>query len=134
MWRAARKVGQTARAEELKGARFVLWKNPDSLTERQRRHLSEIKRTNEPLYRAYLLKEQLRTALHMPVHAAMNLLLRWLWWARRSRLAPFVDLARKIDQHWDEIAASLTHGLSNARIRVDQHQDPPDYPPLVRLP
>jgi transposase len=116
VWRAARKAGQDAAASELKGARFALWKNPERLTEGQQRRLAEIKRTNEPLYRAYLLKEQLRVALHMPVHAAMNVLVGWLSWASRSRLAPFVDLARKIDEHWDEIAASLRHGLSNARI------------------
>lgn len=116
VWRAARKAGQTAVAGELKGARFALWTNPERLTEGQQRRLAGIKRTNEPLYRAYLLKEQLRTALQMPAHAAMNLLVGWLSWARRSRLAPFVDLARKIDEHWDQIAASLTHGLSNARI------------------
>ena len=118
VWRAARKAGQTGRADELKGARFALWKNPERLTERQQRRLAEIKRTNEPLYRAYLLKEQLRVALQMPVHAAMNMLLGWLSWARRSRLEPFVDLARKIDAHWDEIAASLQYGLSNARIEA----------------
>jgi transposase len=115
VWNAARTAGDTALARELKGARFALWKNPEDLTERQQRWLADIQRTNAPLYRAYLLKEQLRCALHRPVHQAMNLLLGWLQWARRSRLAPFVELARTIDDHWDEIAASLQHGLSNER-------------------
>jgi len=68
------------------------------------------------LYHAYLLKEQLRAALQRPVHQAMDLLRRWVSWARRCRLAPFVELARTIDAHWEQIAASLQHGLSNARI------------------
>ncbi len=116
VWRAARKAGQTAVADDLKGARFALWKNPEDLTDRQQQRLADIQRTNAPLYRAYLLKEQLRCALGRPVHQAMNLLLGWLRWARRSRLEPFVDLARTIDDHWDQIAASLQHGLSNARV------------------
>ena len=116
MWRAARKQGQTAVADEVKGARFALWKNPEDLTGRQHAKLADIKQSNAPLYRAYLLKEQLRTALGRPVHQAMNLLRCWVSWARRCRLAPFVALARTIDANWDQIAAALTHGLSNARI------------------
>jgi len=116
VWRAARKQGQTAVADEVKGARFALWKNPEDLTGRQHAKLADIKQSNAPLYRAYLLKEQLRTALGRPVHQAMNLLRCWVSWARRCRLAPFVALARTIDANWDQIAAALTHGLSNARI------------------
>ncbi len=54
-----------AGATDLKGARFALWKNPESLTSRQKVKLSSIQQTNQPLYRAYLLKEQLR-ALCVP--------------------------------------------------------------------
>jgi transposase len=116
VWRAARKAGQTGLADEVKGARFALWKNPENLTDRQQERLAVIQKTNAPLYRAYLLKEQLRAALQRPVHQAMNLLRRWVSWARRCRLAPFVELARTIDAYWEQIAASLQHGLSNARI------------------
>ena len=116
VWRAARKAGQSGLADEVKGARFALWKNPENLTDRQQQRLAAIQQTNAPLYRAYLLKEQLRAALQRPVHQAMNLLRRWVSWARRCRLAPFVELARTIDAHWEQIAASLQHGLSNARV------------------
>ncbi len=116
VWRAARKAGLSGLADEVKGARFALWKNPEHLTDRQQQRLAAIQQTNAPLYRAYLLKEQLRAALQRPVHQAMNLLRRWVSWARRCRLAPFVELARTIDAHWEQIAASLQHGLSNARI------------------
>ena len=47
-------------AKELKNARFALWKNPGDLTDRQACTLAGIAKTNAPLYRAYLLKEQLR--------------------------------------------------------------------------
>jgi transposase len=59
VWNAARRGGQTALARELKGARFALWKNPEDLTTRQQAKLATIEKTNQPLYRAYLLKEQL---------------------------------------------------------------------------
>jgi transposase len=41
---------------------------------------------------------------------------RWIQWARRSRLAPFVKLARTITEYRASIAAALRYGLSNARI------------------
>lgn len=65
VWNAARLSGQNAVAHELKGARFALWKNPEDLTERQEAKLAMIARTNDKLYRAYLLKEQLRQVFHL---------------------------------------------------------------------
>src|SRR2546425_1148673 len=62
VWNTARRAGQTAEARALKGARFCLWKNPQDLTARQQAALAQIADTNEPLYRAYLLKEQVRQA------------------------------------------------------------------------
>jgi transposase len=115
VWNSARRAGQTAEARSLKGARFCLWKNPEDLTARQQARLAEIAQTNEPLYRAYLLKEQLRQALKLPVDEALALLERWLAWARRSRLPAFVKLAQQIAAHLDGIAAALGFGLSNAR-------------------
>src|SRR5680860_1439049 len=47
-----------------KGARYALWKNPEDLTERQQGKLADIAKTNQRLYRAYLLKEQLRQVFH----------------------------------------------------------------------
>jgi transposase len=116
VWNAARKSSQKARARELKGARFALWKNPEHLTERQRATLAQIAKTNRPLYRAYLLKEQLRQVFHLPPEQAMALLDRWLAWARRCRLKPFVDLAKTVKAHLAGIRAAVTRGLSNGRV------------------
>ena len=54
-WNAARRDGQKAVAKELKNARYGLWKNPESLTARQGAKLASIAKTNQRLYRAYLL-------------------------------------------------------------------------------
>jgi transposase len=116
VWNEARRAGQTVLAKELKGARFALWKNPEHLTGRQRAKLSIIKHTNEPLYRAYLLKEQLRAVYRVPAEHAPALLDAWLAWARRSRLDPFVRLARTIADQRAGIEAAIHNGLSNARV------------------
>ncbi len=116
VWNQARRAGQADRARELKGARFALWKNPDRLTDRQQGKLSAIQQTNKPLYRAYLLKEQLRQIYRLPAEAATVLLDAWIKWARRCRLTPFVKLARTITDQRPGIVAAIEHGLSNARV------------------
>jgi len=59
-WNAARKGGMSVHARDLKGARYALWKNPENLTSRQQTKLAWVAKVNHQLYRAYLLKEQLR--------------------------------------------------------------------------
>ena len=116
VWNEARRSGQTSLARELKGVRYALWKNPADLTRRQTAKLADIARINKPLYRAYLLKEHLREVFRLPFPAAVALLDHWLAWARRSRLAPFVRLARSIRSHQATIVSTLQYGLSNARV------------------
>ena len=64
VWNEARKAGNKQLAKDLKGARFALWKKPEKLTERQQAKLAFIQQLNAPIYRAYLLKEQLRQIYH----------------------------------------------------------------------
>jgi transposase len=118
VWNEARRAGQTQTARDLKGARFALWKNPENLTAHQQAKLSDVQTTNRRLYRAYLLKEQLRQIYRLPADAAIRLLDGWLKWARRCRLAPFVKLARTITEQRDWIVAAIQHGLSNARVEA----------------
>jgi transposase len=95
-----------------------LWKNPENLTARQQLKLADVQKTNRKLYRAYLLKEQLRQIYRLPAEGAIALLDGWLAWARRSRLAPFVKLARTITDKRTGILAAIEHGLSNARVEA----------------
>ncbi len=118
VWNEARRAGQTVTARDLKGARFALWKNPEHLTARQKHKLSDIQHTNRRLYRAYLLKEQLRQIYRLPPDAAIALLDAWIKWARRCRLPPFVKLARTITDQQAGIVAAIEHGLSNARVEA----------------
>ena len=116
VWNEARRQGHQQVAKQLKGARFALWKNPHRLTERQQIKLAQIQQTNKPLYRAYLISQQLREIYRVTHQQAMRLLDAWLAWARRSRLAPFVKLAKTITKQRAGIEAAIQHGLSNARV------------------
>ena len=119
VWNAARRGQDSARARWLKGARWALWKAPERLTDRQRGTLATIQQTNRRLYRAYLLKEQLRVVFHEPdAEGAIGLLDDWIAWARRCRIPSFVKLATTISADREAIVATLTHRLSNARMEA----------------
>jgi len=116
VWNTARRAGVTGHAKDLKGARYALWKNPENLTARQRAKLAWVATLNGPLYRAYLLKEQLREVFSLRGAAGIALLDRWLGWASRCRIPAFVELARRIRKNRAGIDATLTHELSNALV------------------
>lgn len=116
VWNAARRSGRYDMARELKGARFALWKNPENLTSRQEGKIASIRQLNEPLFRAYLLKEQLRQVFRVGGRFGKEILGEWLQWARRCRIRPFVKLAQTISRHRADIETTLDLGLSNALV------------------
>jgi len=116
VWNTARKGGMKALAGDMKGARYALWKNPEDLTEHQKAKLAWVAKANAPLFRAYLMKEQLRLVFRLRGDEGIALLEAWLAWASRSKIAAFVELARTIRKHRAAIEAALTHGLTNARV------------------
>ena len=103
-------------AKALKASRYALWKNPQNLTERQQVKLAWVAKTDTRLYRAYLLKEGLRTVFQLPYEQAVEALDRWISWARRCRIPAFVNLQRSIVRRKVSILASIEHGLSSGRI------------------
>ena len=118
VWQQARRAGDKTGARWLKGARWALRKRPERLSERQQAKLATIEHVNRRLYRAYLLKEELRLVFHSSPNEAVAPLDAWPVWARRSRIGSFVKLARTITQNKPGIVATLTHRLSNARIEA----------------
>jgi len=112
-------VAQQTSADErraLKRTRFVLQKNPDKLSSDERRKVALVQRINRPLYRAYLLTQSLADILGARQYfVARDRLDGWLAWASRSKLAPFVRVARTIRKHRDGVMAYLNSHLSNAR-------------------
>lgn len=117
VWNHARRTdGDKAFADELKGCRYALWKNPEHLTTRQKAKLAWVAKVNDALYRAYLLKEELRLVIRLKGEEGIALLRHWLAWASRCRIPAFVELARKIRRHRTAIEAALRSGTSNALV------------------
>ena len=115
-WNAARKGGMSVHARDLKGARYALWKNPENLTDRQQAKLAWVAKVNHQLFRAYLLKEQLREVFRLKGEEGKQLLDSWLGWAQRCRIPSFVELGRRISKHREAIDAALDHRLSNGLV------------------
>lgn len=101
--------------QAVKGSRWALQKNPWNLRQSEHDKLSELQRSNQPLYRAYLLKESLLSILDGEWLLPESRLEHWFTWAARSRLAPFVKLGRTIRTYKDGILAYIRSGFSNAR-------------------
>jgi transposase len=115
-WNAKGK-SKTPGGKWVKGTRWSLLKAPERQSAEQLAILGEVQQANRRLYRAFLLKEQLRLLYNLDdPREAPELLRAWLAWASRSRLKAFVKLARTIRQHRDGILAAIRLGLSNARL------------------
>src|SRR5204862_3614812 len=91
-------------------------KAPERQSAEQLARLGEVQRTNRRLYRAFLLYHELRLLYRLddPALAPAHLQ-AWLAWASRSRLKPFVRLARTLRARRDGILAAIRLGLSNER-------------------
>jgi transposase len=118
VWNAARRTSQSELARGLKGSRFALLKNPENLTINQQRKLAWIAKADPKLYRAYRLKELFREVFAPGGPERILLFDAWLRLASRSKIEPFVDLARRVRRYRDDIANTLTHKLSNARVEA----------------
>jgi len=70
------------------------------------------------MYRAYLLKEGLRTVFKYSFDEAGTELDRWLKWAQRCRIKEFVELGKKVRRHKEAILATIKNGLTNARVEA----------------
>jgi transposase len=111
----ARRVNWPRSGNAVKQLRWALWKNPESLSPYQQRQLDWIAGNHPTLWRAYRLKEGLRYVFAVKGDEGKEALAKWLAWAARSQLGPFVELAHRIKRFRPAIEASLETGLSNAR-------------------
>jgi len=98
--------------------RNLMWavrKNPADLNTDQRTTLAGLEKANEELYRAYLLKEQLREVFHVKGVRGRELLTGWIGWARDCGIAEFEKLGRTIERYRPSIRNTLDHNVTNAR-------------------
>jgi transposase len=109
----------SATGKWVKHTRWALLKAPERRSPRQVAILGEVAQTNRRLYRAFLLYHQLRLLYRLDDPALAPAHLKaWLAWASRSRLKPFVRLARTLRERRAGILAAIRLGLTNARLEA----------------
>lgn len=112
-WNQLRRTGRAATAKEFKGMRWLLLRNWENLAPGQKATIRQLAQANTRSFRAWQLKEELREILSMPLAAAKTALERWLYYASRSRLEPFVKLARTIRHYRASLEAAIEWRLNN---------------------
>jgi transposase len=144
-WNELRRTSSDTAAKALKGLRFVLLRNWENLSAKQKGVIRQLEAVNRRLLRAWQLKEELREIMAMPLFAARRALDDWLSFASRSKLAPFVKLARTIRKYRASIEATiewkLTNGISESnnasigRIRANARgfHDPEAFIKMIML-
>ncbi len=112
-WNTLRQAGAANSAKQFKGLRWLLLRNWENLSAKQKSVIRGLDKANRRAFRAWQLKEELREIFALPLLAARRALDDWLAYASRSRLAPFVKLARTIRHYRSSIEATLEWKLTN---------------------
>jgi transposase len=103
-------AGRPDNASALKGSRWALLKNPENLTGAQQTTIA----SNDPLYRAYLIKEQLREVFSLKGTHGQHLLTGDIVWTGRSQLPEMTALAKTLRRFKPLINNTLQQELANA--------------------
>ncbi len=97
----------------LKGSRFLLLRGLENLSENSLERLMRLMELNEPLYQAYLLKEQLRQFWNLPHREAGEDFLRdWIAQAQALGNRSFTRLAKTLDKYWEGLLSYFGHRIS----------------------
>ena len=104
----------------MRGVKYAVLKNPGDLTDRQSEAFGNLQDTDPKgqLYRAWQLKELLRTLLKHPLEQARAELNHWVFRASHSRIPEIVELAKKIRRRRPDILRTIQLGYSNARLEA----------------
>ena len=104
-------------SKTVKRSLYAFGKCPETLTSHQKEILDIVVNTQPELYRAYLLKEDLRLILKLTdVEAADAALKKWYYRASHSRLPEVKELATKIKRHKENILNTIKNKFSSARL------------------
>jgi transposase len=114
----------------IKGTRFLLLRSLESLKESALEKLAHIMELNEPLYQAYLLKEEMRWFWNLPsAQAAEQFLQTWTEEAYATGLKRFHKLADSLLRHKPGLLSYFSHRIStgpleglNNKIKVLKRQ------------
>jgi transposase len=110
-----RAAGKDDQAAALGRGMWALRKDPGGLPAGQRASLAQITADNKQLYRAYLMKEQLREVFKAKGEHGKALLAGLIAWCQRCRIPEFTAFAKTLKRFRQLIWNTLDHAVSNGR-------------------
>jgi transposase len=99
----------------LKSTRYVWLKNPENLTEKQKKQLETLRFENLRTAKVYQMKltfQDIYRNIRVP-EAAEEAIKKWLAWAVRSRLDPVKSFAKMVKSHFSGIMRYFTSRLTS---------------------
>lgn len=115
-------LGELDRASR-RSLSWAMRKHHAGWSEQHMRAMYTLQRSNLQSARAWRMKVALREVYEAAASShseavARAGLLRWIGWARRSRLEPFKRLARTLSTHLEGVIAGMQQGRSNAFVEA----------------
>jgi transposase len=108
-----RATGREDEAATLGAGIWALRKDFRKLTPGQRSTLAGIAAANKPLYKGYLVEEQIRELLKVKGDTGKKLMRSVTSWAHRRRIPEMTSLARTLSRYKASMEATLDGGPSN---------------------
>lgn len=99
-----------------KGVRWLLFRHSSNRKKRDTRTINRLKRSNNRIYRAWLLKDEFEHFWEYAyVGAAESFLRKWSTRALKSRLEPMREFVGTLRKYQEHILPFIETGLTNAR-------------------
>lgn len=100
----------------IKSTRWILLTGKEHLKAPQQDVLERLQRENKPLYKVWLLKEQLREVFKVKGDVGCSMLDAWVTATKNCGIKAAQNVADSVSNNLANIKHALVHGLSNARI------------------
>ena len=99
----------------VKGARYLLYKRPDTMTDREHSKLADLAKLNTPLMKCYVMGDELRHLWELGSSDQAEALVRdWIYRAVHSRIEQLVSFAKNLSSYIDGIVSAARYHISTS--------------------
>lgn len=93
-----------------------MWlKNPENITKDQQETMAKLKDCDLDTAKAYRMRLILQEIYRYPAAIASMVLKDWIQWGLRCRLEPMVDVAKMLQNHYEDLAKNVNWELPQPR-------------------
>ena len=99
----------------VKSSRYLLYKRPENLSEKEHTKLAELSKLNTPLLKCYLMGDELRHLWSLGTRGqAIALVMDWIHRATHSRIKPLVDFGKNLRGYMQGIIAAADFKINTS--------------------